>query len=112
VLNLTPRFEKATGHRLNIGYGLAAELKKRALEGETADVIILTRAMMDKLQKQNKPSGVVRHSKIRTSMSELGHSPPSHPAALTGPQRWPAMPRVFQNQTWLNFASLAENVER
>ena len=110
--NLTPQFEKATGHRLNIGYGLAAELKKRVLEGETADVIILTRAMMDKLQKQNKPSGIVRHSKIRTSMSELGHSPPSHPAALTGPQRWPAMPRVFQNQTWLNFASLAENVER
>jgi hypothetical protein len=26
----------------------------------------------------------VRHSKIRTSMSELGHSPPSHPTALTG----------------------------
>jgi molybdate transport system substrate-binding protein len=53
---LTPQFEKATGHRLNIGYGLAAELKKRVLDGETADVIILTRAMMDELQKENKLS--------------------------------------------------------
>ncbi|HEY1430297.1 MAG TPA: substrate-binding domain-containing protein [Stellaceae bacterium] len=37
-----------------MGYGLAADLKKRILDGETADVIILTRPMMDDLQKQNK----------------------------------------------------------
>src|ERR1700738_968023 len=42
----TPAFEKATGDKLNIGYGLAAELKKRVLDGETADVIILTRPML------------------------------------------------------------------
>jgi molybdate transport system substrate-binding protein len=53
---LTPEFEKATGHKLNIGYGLAAELKKRVLDGEPADIIILTRAMMDELQKENKLS--------------------------------------------------------
>src|ERR1700726_2946561 len=51
---LTPTFEKATGNKLNIGYGLAIELKKRILDGETADVIILTRPMMDEVQKQNK----------------------------------------------------------
>jgi molybdate transport system substrate-binding protein len=34
----------------------AADLKKRILDGETADVIILTRAMMDDLQRQNKLS--------------------------------------------------------
>lgn len=57
VLNeLTPEFENATGHRLNIGYGLAAELKKRVLDGEPADVIILTRPMMDELEKENKLS--------------------------------------------------------
>ncbi len=50
----TPAFEKATGDKLSVGYGLAAELKKRVLDGETADVIILTRPMMDELQKQNK----------------------------------------------------------
>ncbi len=51
---LTPEFEKVTGNKLNIGYSLAADLRKRILDGETADVIILTRPMMDELQKQNK----------------------------------------------------------
>jgi molybdate transport system substrate-binding protein len=51
---LAPLFEKTTGTKLTIGYGLAAELKKRVLDGETADVIMLTRPMMDDLEKQNK----------------------------------------------------------
>jgi molybdate transport system substrate-binding protein len=50
---LTPVYENATGDKLSIGYGLAADLKKRILDGETADVIILTRPMMDDLQKRN-----------------------------------------------------------
>lgn len=50
---LTPEYENATGDKLSIEYSLAAELKKRILDGETADVIILTRPMMDDLQKQN-----------------------------------------------------------
>jgi molybdate transport system substrate-binding protein len=55
VLNeLSPAFEKKTGHKLTIDYGLAADQKKRILDGERADVIILTRAMMDDLAKQNK----------------------------------------------------------
>jgi molybdate transport system substrate-binding protein len=53
---LAPEFEKATGNKLSIGYGLAAELKKRVLDGEMADVIILTRPMMDELQKENRLS--------------------------------------------------------
>jgi len=51
---LAPLFEKTTGDKLAISYGLAADLKKRVLDGETADVIMLTRPMMDDLQKQNK----------------------------------------------------------
>jgi molybdate transport system substrate-binding protein len=51
---LAPAFEQATGNKVSIGYGLAAELKKRVLAGETADVIMLTRAMMEDLEKQNK----------------------------------------------------------
>jgi molybdate transport system substrate-binding protein len=51
---LTPVYEKETGDKLSIGYSLAADLKKRILDGETADVIILTRPMMDDLQKQDK----------------------------------------------------------
>ena len=51
---LAPVYEKSTGDKLSIEYGLAAELKKRILDGETADVIILTRPMMDDLQRQDK----------------------------------------------------------
>jgi molybdate transport system substrate-binding protein len=54
---LAPAYEKATGNKLTISYGLAAEQKKRVLAGETADVIMLTRAMMEDLQKQNKLAG-------------------------------------------------------
>jgi molybdate transport system substrate-binding protein len=51
---LTPAYENATGDKLSMGYGVAAQLKSRILDGETADVIILTRPMMDDLQKQDK----------------------------------------------------------
>jgi molybdate transport system substrate-binding protein len=51
---LAPMYEKATGNKLSIDYALAAELKKRVLDGENADVIILTRPMMDDLQRQDK----------------------------------------------------------
>ena len=51
---LTPIYEKETGDKLSIGYSLAADLKKRILDGETADVIILTQPMMEELQTQHK----------------------------------------------------------
>src|SRR6201987_3224240 len=51
---LAPVFEQKTGNKLTISYDLAAVQKKRVLDGESADVIILTRAMMDDLAKQNK----------------------------------------------------------
>ena len=47
-------FEKASGNKLTIGYGLIADIKKRVLAGETADVIMLSRPAMDDLQKQDK----------------------------------------------------------
>jgi molybdate transport system substrate-binding protein len=51
---LSPVFEKKTGDKLAIDYGLAAEQKKRILGGEHADLVILTRSMMEDLSKQNK----------------------------------------------------------
>src|SRR5215831_5873341 len=51
---LASKFEQATGNKLNIGYSLIADIRKRILEGETADVIILSRPVMDELQKQDK----------------------------------------------------------
>jgi len=54
-------FEKTTGNKLNIEYGLIAALRKRILDGESADVIILSRPVMEELQKQDKfaASGLV-----------------------------------------------------
>jgi molybdate transport system substrate-binding protein len=51
---LTPTFERATGNKLVIDYGLAANIRKNILDGEAADVVILTRLMMEELQKQDK----------------------------------------------------------
>ena len=55
VLNeLAPKFEQATGNKLNISYSLIADIRKRMLDGETADAIILSRPVMDELDKQQK----------------------------------------------------------
>jgi len=51
---LAPKFEQATGNKLEIGYSLIADIKKRMLAGETADVIILSRPVMEELQRQDK----------------------------------------------------------
>src|SRR5436305_13256075 len=58
---LAPICEQKTGNKLTISYDLAAVQKKRILDGERADVIILTRVMMDDLAKQNKlaPGNIV-----------------------------------------------------
>ena len=58
---LSPIFEQKTGHKLVIDYNLAAVQKKRLVEGDRADVIILTRSMMEDLAKQNKlaPGNIV-----------------------------------------------------
>jgi molybdate transport system substrate-binding protein len=51
---LAPQYERATGNKLTIGYSLIADIRKRILAGETADVIILSRPVMDELQKEGK----------------------------------------------------------
>ena len=51
---LAPQYESATGNKLKIGYSLIADIRKRIIAGETADVIILSRPVMDDLQKQDK----------------------------------------------------------
>src|SRR5947209_6576535 len=58
---LAPTFEQKTGNKLTISYDLAAVQKKRILDGERADVIILTRGMMDDLAQQKKlaPGNIV-----------------------------------------------------
>ncbi len=58
---LKPKYEATSGNKLDIGYSLIADIRKRMLEGETADVIILSRPVMDELGKQDKfaPGSIV-----------------------------------------------------
>jgi molybdate transport system substrate-binding protein len=58
---LAPQYERATGNKLKIEYSLIADIRKRVLAGETADVIMLSRPVMDELQKQDKfaPGSIV-----------------------------------------------------
>jgi molybdate transport system substrate-binding protein len=51
---LAPQYERASGNKLKIGYSLIADIKKRVMAGESADVIMLSRPAMDDLQKQDK----------------------------------------------------------
>jgi molybdate transport system substrate-binding protein len=50
---LTRKFE-ADGHQLKLVFGTIASLKKRIEAGETADVFILSRPVLDELQTQGK----------------------------------------------------------
>jgi molybdate transport system substrate-binding protein len=47
-------FEKASGHELSVTWGTAPMLVKRIEGGETADVVILSRAGIDQLSKLGK----------------------------------------------------------
>src|SRR5262245_2857274 len=51
---LKPKFESATGNKVTLVYSVIADLKKRVEAGETADVMILSRAALDDLQTQGK----------------------------------------------------------
>jgi molybdate transport system substrate-binding protein len=51
---LTPKFEKASGHKLAITWGTAAMLVKRVQGGESADLYVLTRQSHEALTKDGK----------------------------------------------------------
>jgi molybdate transport system substrate-binding protein len=51
---LLPQFERTTGHKAIITFGLAAPLSERIREGETADLLIATRAGIESLIKNGK----------------------------------------------------------
>jgi molybdate transport system substrate-binding protein len=74
---LSPIFEQKTGNKLVIDFNLAAAQKKRILDGERADVIILTRAMMEDLVRQNKlaPGNIVNVAGTPVSLAARAGAP-------------------------------------
>jgi molybdate transport system substrate-binding protein len=67
--DLFSQFEKASGHKLAVTWGTAPMLVKRLEGGETADVLILSRAGLDALSKQGK---VVAGSEAPLASSGVG----------------------------------------
>lgn len=51
---LAPKFEKATGNKLNVTWGLISSFTKKAQEGDVPDVLIVSRASTDGLTKEGK----------------------------------------------------------
>ncbi len=51
---LFAQFDRTSGHKLAVTWGTAPMLVKRIEEGDTADVVVLSRAGIDALQKQGK----------------------------------------------------------
>ena len=54
MAELLPRFEKATGHRVEASYEPGQIMMRRIATGETADVILLGGSALDELAKQGK----------------------------------------------------------
>jgi molybdate transport system substrate-binding protein len=54
MLEVTPEFERATGHKLNLTFGLAAAFKQKIEAGKAFDVVVLVPALLDDVVKQGK----------------------------------------------------------
>src|SRR5882672_5041558 len=65
---LAPAFERETGHKLVIGFGLAAALKRQIEAGEAFDLAILPAAGLNDLAKQGKVDARGRASIARSGV--------------------------------------------
>jgi molybdate transport system substrate-binding protein len=51
---LGPMFEKASGHKLSVTYGISGAMAKRVRDGEPADILVSTRSAVDGLIAERK----------------------------------------------------------
>jgi len=65
---LAPAFERATGNKVVVTFGLAAALKRQIEAGEAFDLAILTSAGIDDLAKQGKVDAASRASIARSGV--------------------------------------------
>jgi molybdate transport system substrate-binding protein len=65
---LAPAFERQTGHKITVKWGLAGVLKRDIESGEAFDLAILTSAGIDDLAKQGKVDGGTRASIARSGV--------------------------------------------
>jgi molybdate transport system substrate-binding protein len=65
---LAPQFERATGHKVVVQYGLAAGFKQQIDSGAAVDMAVLTPQLIDDLIKQGKMSADTRSVIARTGL--------------------------------------------
>jgi molybdate transport system substrate-binding protein len=68
---LGPQYEKATGHKLVVSYGLAAVLGRQIEAGESFDLAILAPPQIDGLIKQNKIAADTRRVLAKSGMGVM-----------------------------------------
>ena len=71
VEELVPQFERSTGHKAVVTYGLAASFKQRIEGGEPFDVAFVTPTVMDDLIAHGKIAGDTRATIARTGLAIL-----------------------------------------
>jgi len=64
-----PMFERASGHRVTLGFGTSQQVAKRVESGEPADLVVITPEAIDQLAKDNK---VVPGSRVEIARSLVG----------------------------------------
>jgi molybdate transport system substrate-binding protein len=65
---LAPQFERASGHKVAVKFGLAANFKQQIDGGESFDLAILTPALIDDLIKSKKMAADTRTVLARTGL--------------------------------------------
>src|SRR5688572_3579461 len=68
VEELVPQFERTSGHKVIVEYGLAAQFKQQIEGGKDFDLTILTPALIDDLIKQGKIAADSRAVIARTGL--------------------------------------------
>jgi molybdate transport system substrate-binding protein len=68
---LLPQFERASGHKVSVQFGLASGMKQRIEGGEAFDLAILTPALVDDLIKQGRIAAGTRSVIARSGLGVL-----------------------------------------
>jgi molybdate transport system substrate-binding protein len=80
---LAPQFERASGHKVVVKFGLAANFKQQIEAGETFDLAILTPAAIDDLIKSKKMAADSRTVLARTGLGIMIKAGAKKPDAKT-----------------------------
>ena len=80
---LVPQFERASGHKVNATFGLAANFKQQIDGGQAFDVAILTPAFIDDLIKSGKLAADSRNVIARTGLGIMIKSGAKKPDVRT-----------------------------